>query len=297
MAIEDVKMFANSKLICYSATTGYTLLITSMTSGNTWTGTFSTNELTFLLPNRDRYKLQLKSGSTVLYTTYVELGFGECKYMDVGLTTTTWAGIKAIISAGQAANYIHNGDQFTVELSDNTTLVFEANVNTYGLGEVDFIPTYCLPTGRGMNTSNTNAGGWNACNNRSYLNETFFNMLPADLQAVISTKDVKATQGSQVNTLVTSTDKIWLLSEWEVFGARTYSGSAEDSVHVQYPIFTDANSRIRTLGASGAATYWWLCSPHISHSSYFCYVNTSGAPDYDYASTASGLLPCFRIAP
>ena len=227
----------------------------------------------------------------------IHLGCGENHFVEVGLTVESWAGIKRIIDAHKASDYITNGDEFEVELTNNETLIFKANVNTYGEDEVDFIPTYCLATGRGMNTSNTNAGGWNACNMRSYLNETFLTMLPADLQAVISEKENKLTQGSQVNTLITSMDKIWLPAEYEVFGARTYSGSAEDSVHRQYPIFTDASSRVRTLGPNGAATFWWESSPYISNSTLFCGVGTDGAASYSYAGSASGVLPCFRIAP
>ena len=227
----------------------------------------------------------------------VYLGCGENHFIECGLTTDNWAGIKRIVDAGKAADYITNGDRFTVELTNGETLIYEANVNTYGLGEVDFIPTYCLETARYMNTSNTNAGGWNACNMRSYLNDTFKTMLPADLQAVISIKENQLTQGSQVNTLITSQDYIWLPAEFEIFGARTYSGSAEDSVHRQYPIFTDAASRVRTLGANGAAVGWWESSPNVSASAYFCYVTTSGAANSSPASNAYGVAPCFRIAP
>jgi len=77
----------------------------------------------------------------------------------------------------------------------------------------------------------------------------------------------------------------------------TYSGSSENAVNNMYPIFTDAASRVRTQGASGAAVIVWLASPYISNSANFCVVNTSGAPYTNYASTSNGVLPCFRIAP
>ena len=227
----------------------------------------------------------------------IHLGCGENHFVECGLTTDNWAGIKRIVDAGKASEYITNGDRFTVELSNNEILVFEANVNTYGLGEVDFIPTYCLATGRGMNPSNTSAGGWNGCNMRSYLNTTVLQMLPPDLQDVISEKENKITQGSQSNVLITSMDKIWLPAEFEIFGVRSYSGSAEDDVHRQYPIFTDASSRVRTLGANGAATNWWEASPYIGDSTHFCFVYAGGTAGYGNASNAYGVLPCFRIAP
>lgn len=227
----------------------------------------------------------------------VMLGCGENHFVEVGLTTQNWAGIKRIVDAHKASDYIASGDQFSVLLSNGETLIFKANVDTYGEGEVDFIPTYCMETLHRMNASDTNAGGWAGCEMRSYLNNTVFALLPADLQAVISEKAVKVTAGSQQNALVTSNDKIWLPAEYEIFGARTYSGSVEDAVHRQYPIFTDQASRVRTQGANGAACNWWESSPYISNSAYFCIVHSTGTASYSGASNAYGVLPCFRIAP
>ena len=227
----------------------------------------------------------------------VTLGAGENVFVEAGLTTSSWAGIKRIVDAGKAAQYINNGDRFTVTLSNNEVLIYEANVNTYGLGEVDFIPTYCMATLKQHHTSNTNAGGWNSSDIRTYLNNAFLSSLPADLQAVISTKPVKATTGSQANQIQTANDKIWLLTEKEVFGGITYSGSSENSVNRQYPVFTDAASRVRTQGANGAAVGVWLASPYVSYSTDFCIVATTGAPYAGNASSSFGVLPCFRIAP
>ena len=80
-------------------------------------------------------------------------------------------------------------------------------------------------------------------------------------------------------------------------GSITYSGSAENAVNINYPIFTDNSSRVRTQGANGAAVYVWLASPNIVYTPNFCNVYTSGAPDYNNASNSYGVLPCFRIAP
>ncbi|MBE5830801.1 MAG: hypothetical protein E7306_03570 [Butyrivibrio sp.] len=250
-----------------------------------------------IVPPRDKYTVQLLNGSTVVYTTYVVCGFGEYHELDMGLTTATWDGVKRIIDSGLAASYIHNGDRFTVTLSGGEVVYFEANVNTYGLGEVDFIPANCLANTRQHHTSNTNAGGWNASDLRTWLNQTFITSLPSDLQAVISAKPVKATSGSQVNQIVTSNDKIWIPTEKEVFGGITYSGSTENSVNNQYPVFTNAASRVRTQGVNGAAVNVWLASPHVSDSTAFCIVATSGAPYSNGASNSYGVLPCFRIAP
>ena len=276
-----------------SSMVGDTVTVRNLITNAVLSGTIGSNGYCeIFLPAFARYKASLNG----IEETF-EMGCGETHFLDLGFRTDTWAGIKKIIDAGKAAEYITNGDRFEVELTTNETLIFEANVNTYGLGEVDFIPTYCMAVTKQHHTSNTNAGGWNSSDIRDYLNNTFLLTLPDDLQAVISAKPVKATIGGQSNTLQTAEDKIWIPTEKEVFGQITYSGSSENSVNNMYPIFTDAASRVRTQGANGAAVLVWLASPNIGNSTHFCTVNTSGAPRDYYASNSYGVLPCFRIAP
>ena len=276
-----------------SSMVGDTVTVRNLITNAVLSGTIGSNGYCeIFLPAFARYKASLNG----IEETF-EMGCGETHFLDLGFRTDTWAGIKKIIDAGKAAEYISNGDRFEVELTTNETLIFEANVNTYGLGEVDFIPTYCMAVTKQHHTSNTNAGGWNSSDIRDYLNNTFLLTLPDDLQAVISAKPVKATIGGQSNTLQTAEDKIWIPTEKEVFGQITYSGSSENSVNNMYPIFTDAASRVRTQGANGAAVLVWLASPNIGNSTHFCTVNTSGAPRDYYASNSYGVLPCFRIAP
>ena len=284
------------KLIVYTEDTnmiGDTVTVRNLVTNATITGTIgSSGYAEIFLPAFCHYRATLNGVSKDF-----EMECGGTHYLDLGWTTDSWAGIKKIVNAGKASQYINDGDRFTVELSNNEVLVFEANVNVYGLGEVDFIPTYCMATTKQHHTSNTNAGGWNASDIRTYLNGAFLSMLPADLQEVISAKPVKATIGSQSNTLQTAEDKIWLLTEKEVFGGITYSGSSENAVNRQYPIFTDNASRVRTQGANGSAVGVWLASPNVGNSYSFCIVYASGAPNYSAASASHGVLPCFRIAP
>lgn len=284
------------KLIVYTSDTdmvGDTVTVTNMVTGATITGTIGSGGYAeIFLPAFCHYQAELNGVSDTF-----EMECGGTHYLNLGFSVATWDGIKNIVNNGKAAEYITNGDQFTVELSNGETLVYEANVNTYSLGEVDFIPTYCMATTRQQHTSNTNSGGWNSSDLRTYLNNTFLTMLPEDLQAVISTKPVKATIGSQTNSLQTAYDKIWVPTEKEVFGSITYSGSTENAVNSQYPIFTDAASRVRTQGANGSAVYVWLASPYISSSTHFCIVSASGATSTGAAGSSTGVLPCFRIAP
>ena len=67
-----------------------------------------------------------------------------------------------------------------------------------------------------MNSSNTNANGWNGCLMRNWLNTRFYYAMPEIWRSMIKSVKIKATAGSQSSSIVTSDDKIYLLSYTEV---------------------------------------------------------------------------------
>ena len=82
----------------------------------------------------------------------------------------------------------------------------------------------------------------------------------------------------------------------EALGARprevvfTAGGSEADAL-AQVTWYATAANRIKKLGPSGSAYYWWERSPHSSISYYFCYVTSNGSANYYNASNAYGLAP------
>lgn len=145
----------------------------------------------------------------------------------------------------------------------------------------------CLSATNQMNASDTNVGGYSSSKMHSYL-ETVYEQLPDDLKAVIKPVKKKTSAGNNTSTIVTSTEKIFLFSEVEVFGSTSYSYSGEGS---QYSIFTNSSSRIKKQGDSGSAIYWWERSPRSGGTTAFCSVNSSGSANIDGASYMNGV--CF----
>ena len=163
-----------------------------------------------------------------------------------------------------------------------------------------------------MNTSQTNVGGWN----KSYMRNTilhsastagqsgsFMATLPSDLRAVMKsctkyTDNTGNASNSQGNVTAT-TDYMWLCSEFEVQGARTYANQYEQNFQQQYQYFRAGNSKVKHgagAQASGTAVYWWLRSPDYSHSGYyFCRVSTGGSADCYTANLSFGVAPCFCV--
>lgn len=116
-------------------------------------------------------------------------------------------------------------------------------------------------------------------------------VLPEDLLAVMKPV-TKWTQNSSI--LSATTDYTFLMAEFEIFGARTYANSAEQSKQAQYDYFKAGNPKVfHKHSATTTAVYAWLRSPYASSSGSFCVVYTAGAADYYSASGSRGAAPGF----
>jgi len=160
-----------------------------------------------------------------------------------------------------------------------------------------------------MNASNTNSGGWNGCSMRKTLlgnngtpnsppANSLLAALPADLRAVMKsvTKYSDNTGGgSDTASYVTATtDYLFLLSEFEYHGARTYANSAEKNYQLQYDYYKAGNSKVKYKHTdTGTAVIVWCRSVHSSYTYIFCQVNTDGTPTNNNASISRGVAPGF----
>lgn len=217
----------------------------------------------------------------------------------------SWAMLKSLAAAGTLGNYYQIGDTKTIELTSGERVVMElVSINDgegtagayYPRGTADFISKDCMLTTRSMNSSNTNAGGWVSCALRTTLNTTIYETLPQAVKDVIVEKTHKTSAGSQSTSLIEHTDKLWLPTAYEMFGAITHSANTENAnVNKHYAVFDTDADRIKHQGTNGSAVRWWECSPSVSHSTRFCVVNSSGDAGYDDANISDGVPLCFRI--
>lgn len=82
-------------------------------------------------------------------------------------------------------------------------------------------------------------------------------------------------EGYRSTTISTTADKLFLLSEIEIFGNITYSVNGEGT---QYDYYKVGNSKVKNY--NGSANYWWQRSPYIGNYTSFCAVGNSGLADY-----------------
>ena len=136
----------------------------------------------------------------------------------------------------------------------------------------------CYGELKAMNSTNTNDVGWMGCTMRQTYLPAILALMPTEVQSGIREVNKLTSAGSQSATINTTADKLFLLSEIEIFGSVSYSKSGEGT---QYDYYKAGSSRVKNY--NGRANNWWERSPYGGYSSYFCLVNTNGGAGYDLA--------------
>lgn len=181
---------------------------------------------------------------------------------------------------GNYKNMTINGKAYRID-------IIGKNHDTYAAGgtaPLTFQMHDCYDTTYQMNSSNTNSGGWNSCAMRSTHLPAILNLMPAEVKAAIKEVQKKTSAGSQSSSIQTTNDKLFLLSEIEIFGNTTYSFAGEGT---QYAYYQAGNSKVKNL--SGSARTWWERSPYSSNSTGFCSVNSGGDANANNASYSDGV--------
>lgn len=139
-----------------------------------------------------------------------------------------------------------------------------------------------------INSTQSNAGGWESCEMRTTHLPTILAAMPAEVQAGIREVNKLTSAGSQSSTINTTADKLFLLSEVEVFGSSPYSARGEG---VQYSYYKNGGSKIRQR--VGSNYIWWERSPHLGSTPNFCNVVQDGNGSYTSVITALGVAFAF----
>ena len=252
------------------------------------------------------------------------------------LNDYTWDEISEISSSGEAASMFKVGDRKEIVLNGTMSNLTFNNYHTYafiigfdhnagfeGEHRIHFQlaktalsggKDICLVSGYDddsdfyMNTSNTNAGGWEDSYMRNNILGTsktsysgrFIGVLPSALRNVLKsvTKYTDNTGNSSTSSgaVTATTDYAFLLSEYEVFGSCTYANSNEANRQQRYAYYSAGNSKIKyNHNSTGSAIRWWLRSPYRGYSASFVCVNNSGGVSNYFASFSVGVAPGFCV--
>ena len=181
------------------------------------------------------------------------------------------------------------GDQkaMTIGGTDYLIDIIGINHDTYtagGKAPLTFQLHDCYAGTKAMNSSNTNSGGWTSCAMRSTHLPAILALMPTEVQNGIREVNKLTSAGSKSATINTTADKLFLLSEIEIFGSVSYSKSGEGT---QYDYYKSGNSKVKKY--NGSATSWWERSPYGNGSAGFCRVFRNGNASYLNAGSAYGV--------
>ena len=231
----------------------------------------------------------------------------------------SWETIAEMVRTGKASTVYKVGDtkEVTVEGYTNgdeqTFTVRIANISTpeecssegfsqtacgFVVEFVDIINEHNMNSATAGYSYGHNIGGWPASEMYSFVNEDIYNALPSELRNVIIDTYTVSGHGSEDSSNFTSTDKLYLLSYREVYGATfDYDTTAELTRQLDYY----KNNNVTLDNCSGAKKYkvysadWWLRTADNDDSKKFTIVGWDGNRYVTDAYAASGVASAFRI--
>lgn len=177
-----------------------------------------------------------------------------------------------------------------VKLKENGVLVdfyvakhdYENGLN--GSGRTLVVRKDCYDT-RQWHTSNVNAYATSAID--TWLNNTYKNLLDADIRGVIGTTKIKYTPGNGNTTVGTLERAIFLLSVTELGKTASYANTEGTALSIA--------SSLQIAYLNGSAVVQWTRSPSTNSTNSAYYLNTGGGVSGDYCNGTLGSRPAFTL--
>lgn len=202
------------------------------------------------------------------------------------------------------------GDEREVTLTTHEKVVFvlmdRGSVQTFDLvinvknkdGSTRTKPSFvvglknCLHTKMNMNPTATNAGSWNSCERRTWLNNTFRGQIPSSIRGIFKQFKCKTANEYSGSSITVSTDYFALPAEKEVFGKKTCCTDAEAAALIQFDYYVVTSHRLKQIGENATSNgTWFERSPAYITANTFCSVSDGGSARYNDANYTGGISP------
>lgn len=215
------------------------------------------------------------------------------------LNHLTWPELFAIGQKGQARQQIALGATKIDHMksgygAEYRIIGFDHDDLADGSGKAPFTwqMTRVFKECRPMNDDCTNEGSWEACALRKWLNSDFLKLCSDELQSVIRPVLKLTSAGNRSKEIIKSVDRIFILSEKEVYGRVFYSVPGEGSWYEYYRL---EDVPYFALADDSSAVWWWLRSPSSSNNIGFRIVYSDGISNADSADYSAGVRPGFSF--
>lgn len=217
--------------------------------------------------------------------------FTGIKYpYEANFADNTWEQIIAACQKKRIPSTWKVADQKAMTINGTYYLIdiigFDHDEYTDGSGKapITFQMHDCYGTKYAMNAGNTTVGGWTSCAMRSTHLPAILSQMPTEAQNSIREVNKLTSAGNQSATINTTADKLFLLSEIEIFGSVSDSMSGEGT---QYDYYKTGGSTVKKL--NGSASDCWERSPCARNFARFCRVISNGSAGSSNASFARGV--------
>lgn len=174
-------------------------------------------------------------------------------------------------------------------------------------------------SGSNNNYTGTNSGGWKGTDLRydilgatSNVNynataatltspkaNTLLAALPSDFRSALRLWsrwiDAKGNSSNLEANIEETIDAVTLLTEFEIYGARTYANEYEQNHQSQMAYYRLSNSKIKyNHSSTSSAVWWWLASPRYDNDGICC-VDIDGSVRSRNTALTYALAPAFKI--
>ena len=258
----------------------------------------STGTVVFTVTETGTYTVEAtKSGQTTSGSVNVVSGTTSyaltLSFLKDNFADNDWASIIAACHSGSVPStwVVGNSKTMTINGASYQVDIIGKNHDTYaagGMAPLTFQLHDCYGETKNMNSSNTNNGSWTSCAMRNTHLPAILALMPTEVQNGIREVNKLTSAGGQSFTINTTADKLFLLSEVEIFGSTIQSVAGEGT---QYAYYKAGNSKVKNV--SGSARDWWERSPRARNTTHFCVVSSDSTAAYTYASTSIGVAFSF----
>ena len=271
--------------------------VTATNGSKTITGTSdNTGVCTLIVPETGTWSVSATLGGQTSDTKTVSITGSYAvalSFLKDNFADNDWSDIIAACHSGSVPStwVVGNSKTMTINGTSYQVDIIGKNHDTYASGgkaPLTFQLHDCYGETKNMNSSNTNIGGWTSCAMRSEHLPAILSKMPTEVQNGIREVNKLTSAGNQSSTINTTADKLFLLSEIEIFGRGRNSMSGEGT---QYDYYKAGNSKVKKL--NGSAVAWWDRSPRASSSAAFCLVGSGGGDGTIGASYDRGVAFAF----
>lgn len=234
------------------------------------------------------------NGNSKTQTVLIGMQTVDIRLLDSVFANNRWEKIIAACRSGSVPGSWVVGDSKTMTINGANYQIdiigksHDDYTDGSGKAPLTFQLHDCYADVEDMNSSNTNSGGWKNSEMRTTDLPAILALMPTEVQNGIREVSKKTSVGGASSMIEAVSDKLFLLSEVEIFGSTSHSEAGEGT---QYAYYKAGNRKVKKV--SGYDHVWWERSPRASNATDFCCVSSGGVDYSNYASKSYGVAFAF----